>query len=177
MRYDVEVNGRIRQVHVQRADGKFSVSIGDRTWSVDAARVDAKTLSLLLSDSTGQAVSSHDVALVPDRVTGQLMAHVGGVRVPVAVNGWRQRKGDDRGSGGAGPVRLVAPMPGKVVRVLAPPGTQVTARQPIVVIEAMKMENELRAGRDGTVSEVPVTPGQSVEAGALLAIITPGEAK
>ena len=59
-----------------------------------------------------------------------------------AVGGRKER----RGAPGSGPQRLVAPMPGKVVRVLVKPGDTVRARQPIVVIEAMKMENELRAG-------------------------------
>ncbi len=175
MRYDVEVNGRSRQVQVRRTDGGFDVTIGNRTWRVDAARIDARTLSLLVADQQGGAVSSHEVALVPDRVTGQLVAHLRATSMPVVVNGWRQRKADDRRGAGGGPVRLVAPMPGKVVRVLVPPGTAVTAREAVVVIEAMKMENELRAGRDGVVTEVRVVPGQSVEAGALLAIVAPGE--
>ena len=51
---------------------------------------------------------------------------------------------------GAGPQRVVAPMPGKVVRVLVKPGDEVKPRQGLVVVEAMKMENELRAARDGT---------------------------
>ena len=62
-------------------------------------------------------------------------------------------------------------MPGKVVRVLVKPGDTVAARQPLVVVEAMKMENELRAGRDGTVAEVHVREGVSVDAGALLIVI------
>ena len=64
-------------------------------------------------------------------------------------------------------------MPGKVVRVLGAPGDPVAHRQPVIVIEAMKMENELRASRDGTLTEVLVQEGQLVEAGMLLAIITP----
>jgi propionyl-CoA carboxylase alpha chain len=63
-------------------------------------------------------------------------------------------------------------MPGKVVRLLAKPGDRVVHRQPVVVIEAMKMENELRATRDGAVAELLVHEGQSVEAGTLLAVIT-----
>jgi biotin carboxyl carrier protein len=59
-------------------------------------------------------------------------------------------------------------MPGKVVRVLVKNGDTVLARQPLVVVEAMKMENELRAGRDGTVAEVHAKEGASVDAGALL---------
>ena len=60
-----------------------------------------------------------------------------------------------------------------MVRVLGKSGDAVVHRQPVVVIEAMKMENELRALRDGTVAEVLVQEGQSVEAGTLLAVITP----
>ena len=59
-------------------------------------------------------------------------------------------------------------MPGKVVRVLVKPGDEVKTRQVLVVVEAMKMENELRAAHDGKVASVFVSPGQSVEAGAPL---------
>jgi biotin carboxyl carrier protein len=62
-------------------------------------------------------------------------------------------------------------MPGKVARLLVNKGDPVRARQPIVVIEAMKMENELRAGRDGVIAELAVSGGQSVEAGTLIAVI------
>jgi biotin carboxyl carrier protein len=62
-------------------------------------------------------------------------------------------------------------MPGKVVRVPVAVGDIVRARQPVVVVEAMKMENELRASRDGTVAEIHVREGMSVDAGALLLVI------
>jgi len=62
-------------------------------------------------------------------------------------------------------------MPGKVVRVLVAPGAPVKARQGLVVVEAMKMENEVRALRDGQVREVLVVEGQSVDAGATLLIV------
>ncbi len=62
-------------------------------------------------------------------------------------------------------------MPGKVIRLLVKPGDRVDARQPVVVVEAMKMENELRAARGGTVSEVHAREGQLVDAGALLVTI------
>jgi biotin carboxyl carrier protein len=65
----------------------------------------------------------------------------------------------------------VAPMPGKIVRVLVEPGDRVRARQALVVIEAMKMENELRAARDGTVAEVQAREEMSVDAGTLLVVI------
>ncbi|MDE3153993.1 MAG: acetyl-CoA carboxylase biotin carboxyl carrier protein subunit, partial [Acidobacteriota bacterium] len=65
----------------------------------------------------------------------------------------------------------VAPMPGKVVRVLVAPGDAVTVRQPLVVVEAMKMENELRSPKDGVVREIKVGEGVSVEAGSLLVVV------
>ena len=62
-------------------------------------------------------------------------------------------------------------MPGKIVKVLVKPGDTVAARQGLVVIEAMKMENELRATRDGHVKDVHVAEGDLVDAGRLLAVI------
>jgi pyruvate carboxylase subunit B len=74
----------------------------------------------------------------------------------------------------AGPAPVVAPMPGLVVRVLVAPGEAVSAGQGLVVMEAMKMENELRATTDGVVTGVVVTPGTAVDKGAVL--VTLGEA-
>ena len=63
------------------------------------------------------------------------------------------------------------PMPGRVVRVLSAVGNDVAAGQGLAVIEAMKMENEIRAPRAGRVQEVAVREGQAVEAGALLLVV------
>jgi biotin carboxyl carrier protein len=73
--------------------------------------------------------------------------------------------------GALGAVSIKAPMPGRVVRVLVAVGDHVTARQAVVVVEAMKMENELRTPRDGTVKEIAVVPGAAVETGAVLVVI------
>jgi biotin carboxyl carrier protein len=175
MQYEVEVGGKLRQVTVARATGTaggFAVTIDGRSLHVDAARIDAQTLSLLIDGAAPSVpIRSYEVTLSSD-ATGALMVRVGATPVAVMVNGRRRwgRK-DEAGGGGSGPRRVTAPMPGKVVRVLARPGDTVTARQPVVVVEAMKMENELRAGRDGVVTEVHAREGLSVEAGALLVVI------
>jgi biotin carboxyl carrier protein len=70
-----------------------------------------------------------------------------------------------------GPSRVHAPMPGKLVRVLVRAGEDVGAGQGLVVMEAMKMENEIRAPRAGRVKEAPVQEGQAVETGALLVLL------
>jgi biotin carboxyl carrier protein len=185
MQYEVEVGGRRRQVVVTRTGGAFAVTVDGRTRHVDVARIDAQTLSLLVdsvgpaehsvagrSDATVARQRSYEVSIVPDPAGAQLRVHVGAVPVVVALNGRRRwgRKDDGRGAA-SGPQRLVAPMPGKVVRVLVKTGDVVSLRQPIVVVEAMKMENELRASREGTVAEIHVTEGMSVDAGALLLVI------
>ena len=168
VQYEVDVNGRRRQVNIHRADGRFIVALDGREWTIDAAPIDPYTMSLLVGDT------SHEVTMSTDSVTGQLAVTVGGVPLTAALNG-RRRWGrtDDGAASGSGPQRLVAPMPGKVVRVLVSPGDTVLSRQALIVIEAMKMENELRAARDGVVTEVHAREGQSVNAGALLVVVTP----
>jgi biotin carboxyl carrier protein len=167
MRYELEVGGRRRQVVVVRTGDSFAVTVDGHTHHVDVARIGAHTLSLIL-DSVWPA----DTSITADRTRGQLTVHVSGIAVPVALNGRRRYGRKDDGAGeGSGPQRLAAPMPGKVVRVPVAIGDSVRARQPVMVVEAMKMENELRASRDGTVAEIHVREGMSVEAGALLIVI------
>lgn len=93
-----------------------------------------------------------------------------GVDVDVVVNGRRHSSSVEADA--SGEQRLTAPMPGRVLRVMVEAGTTVVAGQPLVVIEAMKMENALTAARDGVVEEVAVTEGISVEAGRLLVRIS-----
>ena len=188
MQYDVEVDGRVRHLVVSREDGRFRIAIDGRNLTVNAVRVGANALSLLIgeqevaaSSEKGRAAvfsptSSHEITLATDAVTGHLHVNLGRVVVPVVFNGrrrsGRKEEGGHSGSIGAnGPQRVVAPMPGKVVRVLVKVGDTVRARQSIAVIEAMKMENELRAGSDGVITELPVASGQLVDAGALVAVI------
>lgn len=176
MRYEVEIGGRRRQVVVTPTGGTFAVALDGQTRRVDAARIDAQTLSLLVdtvSPAHGTATRpGYEVSVVPDPAVSQLVVHVGGVPVGVALNGRRRwgRTAEGRASG-SGPQRLKAPMPGKVIRVLVQVGESVGPRQPVVVVEAMKMENELRASREGTVAEIHAREGMSVDAGALLIVI------
>jgi biotin carboxyl carrier protein len=69
------------------------------------------------------------------------------------------------------PGSLLAPMPGRVVRIGAEPGTRVRAGTPVVVLEAMKMEHTVSAPHDGVLAELPVVLGQQVDTGAVLAVV------
>lgn len=173
MHYEIEIAGRLRQVAVTRTGDGFAVAVDGRLRQVNATRIDAQRWSLVVSaesKSDMPARVSYDVVTTPSPVGGALTVHVGSIPISVVVNGRRRWRRRDEGAG-SGPQRVAAPMPGKVVRVLVAPGETVRARQPLVVVEAMKMENELRAGRAGTVSEVHVREGVSVDAGALLIVI------
>ena len=173
MQYEVEIGGRRRQVVITRSGDGFAVSVDGRSRQVDAARIDAHTLSILVEDGPyNRNVGSYEVSCATDSVSGLLTVHVGSTPIAVTLNGRRRWGRKEEGAGaGSGPQRLAAPMTGKVVRVLVKPGDLVTARQPVVVVEAMKMENELRASREGTVAEIHVREGMSVDAGALLLVI------
>jgi biotin carboxyl carrier protein len=175
VQYEIEVNGRIRQVVLRRVGDQFAVTVDGREFMVNAARVGTDTLSLLVREAAAgsaatERTESHDVVLAPGSA-GQLSVSVGPVPLSVSLNGARRGRGGAGQAASAGPERIVAPMPGRIVRVLVGRGEAVQARQGVVVMEAMKMENELRAARDGVLSEVHVTDGQLVEAGALLAVI------
>jgi glutaconyl-CoA/methylmalonyl-CoA decarboxylase subunit gamma len=180
--YEVEINGGVRHVSIARADGVFHVTVDGRRVAVDAARIDAHSWSLIVSDevrlkpdTTSDVVSAFrrtfEITIAPDQTPSQVAVGVGPVRLPATVNGRRRLRKEAAAQAAAGPLRVVAPMPGKIVRVLVQSGETVRARQPLVVVEAMKMENELRAGRAGTVAEVRAQAGQSVDAGAVLVVV------
>jgi biotin carboxyl carrier protein len=170
--FDVEINGRARRVDIRRAAGGYEVTIDGHRHAADVTVING-LWSLILSD--GRSRRSHEVAIVEQPPgSGNLTVHVDGRLVSAAVGAARgswSRRGQEMGRGGEGPQNVIAPMPGKVVKLLVQVGDTVALRQGVVVVEAMKMENELKAARAGTVAEVRVSEGASVEAGAVLAVI------
>jgi biotin carboxyl carrier protein len=160
--FDATVDGRTLRVEVHARGEAFDVVVDGRALAVDAA-FDGTHFASLLVDGR-----SHPVALEP--ADGGWRVHLRGGAVDVALQEARggARPAERRASG---PFRLVSPMPGRVVRVLVAAGADVAAGQGLVVVEAMKMENELRAPRAGRVAEVAVREGEAVDAGALLAVI------
>lgn len=167
MQYEIEIDGKVRQVVVHRSDGVFLIAVDGREVPVDAVRIDAQTWSLIVEGR------SYEVTVTPSAGAGAFSVGVGATPVAVSLNARRRWGRKDEGAGGSGPQRVVAPMPGKIVRVLVKAGDVVQAQQPLIVVEAMKMENELRASANATVSEVHAAEGQSVDAGALLAVLAP----
>ena len=169
MTYEVEINGRMRTVSVERAGSAYVVAVDGQQHRLDVTPING-AISLILDDGRSYEVS---IGESPGG-SGNLTVHVNGRVVSVAVGTSRAswaRRGHDGSSAGQGPHRVLAPMPGKVVKLLVQPGDRVAARQGVVVVEAMKMENELRSAKAGVVTEVKVAEGASVEAGAVLVVI------
>jgi biotin carboxyl carrier protein len=163
MIFDATVEGRTIRVEVRGKNGRYTVSLDGRSLEVDLHEAGRDFMSLLID------AQSYDVALEPRGTGYTVLLDDDALHVDLASAA--------RGSGAApkstasGPARLTAPMPGKVVRILVEPGGEVAAGQGLVVMEAMKMENELRSPRGGRVKEILVREGQAVEAGALLALV------
>lgn len=100
-----------------------------------------------------------------------------GERFEVKVEDERTKllAGLTRAGAGVGEARVLAPMPGLVVNVLVEAGATVEQGQPVVVLEAMKMENDLPAPMEGTIKEIQVQKGQTVDQGQVLVVIEAGE--
>jgi biotin carboxyl carrier protein len=162
MKYVVNVNGEEVEVTI---DGS-AVRTGDTEAEAHVVDIDAIPLRMVTIGRRVRRVLARRGA-----GAGQYTIHLDGFRFDVEVIDERTRA--IRQLAGfaakpAGPASLAAPMPGLVVRVLVQPGERVQAGQGVVVIEAMKMENELRASTAAIVRAIPVTPGSAVEKGAVL---------
>ncbi len=171
MTFEIDVNGRTRTVSVERVAnaGHHRVTVDGRAHDVDAVRIGEYGLSLVVD---GEAGTSREISVAPSGNRGALLIAIDGRTVAASVDARRTRRaGVDAGGRAHGEQAITAPMPGRVVRVLVAPGDDVTARQGVVVVEAMKMENELRSPKAGRVKDVSVSAGTSVEAGRVLVVI------
>ena len=163
MLFDATVDGRTLRVDVRGKDGRYTVTIDGKPLEVDLFDGGRDFVSLLIAGRSHEAglerhASGFTVVLADDVVA---------VDLAEAARG----EGPAHKRLASGPARVMAPMPGRVLRVQVSPGDDVPAGQGLVVVEAMKMENELKAPRAGRVLEVAVREGQAVETGALLVVL------
>ena len=172
MNVDVLVNGRQWKVAIEPAEqaGQVIVTLKGKSRVVDASWIDADTLSLI---DRGVA---REMRLHPHGDAGAVGVEFGGKLYEAVASAQKKERATGAVTaagaiGAAGAIAIKAPMPGRVVRVLVAAGDHVKARQPVVIVEAMKMENELRTPRDGIVTEVLAVPGATVESGAILVVV------
>jgi biotin carboxyl carrier protein len=175
MIFEVAIGDKVRTVGIVRKGGMLHVDLDGRVHIVDARRVSDTVVSMLVQlDGAAAPSRSVDAAFATQQAAGDFDVHLDGLTVPVQIRpagSFGRQKREGPAASATGPLRITAPMPGKVVRVLVKPGDDVKARQGLVVVEAMKMENELRAARDGRVRDVAVAEGQSVDAGTVLLVV------
>jgi biotin carboxyl carrier protein len=123
-------------------------------------------------DIISMLVGSKSYEVRRDGSGAELQVTVGEERFAVDVRDPRSLKARRAKAGASeGPKKITAPMPGKVVRIVSPAGTEVEAGQAVIVIEAMKMQNELKSPKKGIVKKITAAEGATVNAGDALAII------
>jgi biotin carboxyl carrier protein len=145
--------------------GRWRVALRGKVWDLDAVSLPSGALSLLVGGESYD-VAVHDAG---DRLDVSLRGHSESLEV-LDESRMRLRSSKTKAVA-AGPQAVSTPMPGKVVRVLVKAGDEVKEGQGLVVVEAMKMENELKSPKDGRVSEVLVREGQTVEGGGRLVVV------
>ena len=159
MKYRVTLEGAEREVDVTIAPG------GEISVTLDGHAIDAEVRAIPGGVRVRRGTTLHEVLVSG---TDEVQLASGASRGVAQVLSEKARAQRARAGGGAVAKELRAPMPGRVVRVLCAAGDAVTAGQALMVVEAMKMENDLRAPAAGVVSQVHVSEGASVEGRALL---------
>ena len=166
MNYEIVINGARRRAEFNAppaGESRVIIAIDGRRVEADVAQVSPGIYSVL--------IGGRSLEVTAEQAAGAMLARVNGQEFQVEIadpRSWRRARG--AGLELEGRQQLLAPMPGKIVRVLVAPGQQVESGQGLLVIEAMKMQNELRSPKSGKVEKVALE-GQTVNAGEVLAVV------
>ncbi len=163
MTYDIAIDGKNYRLDLSRAAGSWSCRLDGRDVELDAVLARPDVLSLRIGNQ------AYEVKC--ERVGEDLHLWVGSVRFAAEVRDPRSLRGRIRALDEHGPKKLTAPMPGKIVRVLVSQGDEVEAGSGVLVVEAMKMQNEIKSPKKGTIQKILVSEGAAVNAGDVLAIV------
>jgi biotin carboxyl carrier protein len=172
MHYHVNIGGKTYRLDLEKDPGTESrlvCRLNGREIRLDAVQLTENSLSILIGGSSFRV--DREISEAANSLDAQRIL-VGGQPYEVALRDARSLR-NRRGAvaADAGPLKVKASMPGKVVRVLTKPGERVQPGAGIVVIEAMKMQNEVRSPKDGTVKELLAREGMNVNAGDVLAVL------
>jgi biotin carboxyl carrier protein len=163
MKFEVLISGRKRTVEFALQDGRRQFSLDGVSFDADAVEIAPNTFSVILGGE------SHEVRIAP-LPDGRVKLHTGTHEFIAEVFDPRAWRGRKHGALEAqGRQEILAPMPGKVIRLLVSEGDIVQAGQGLLVVEAMKMQNEIRSPKSGSVERLLAKEGQAVNAGEILA--------
>jgi len=168
MKLAIELGGKMRTIEIAsdgaRANRQLLCTLDGRAVEADAVEVGPGIYSILIEGASFEARVEEDATGVRVTVAGR--EYAAQIRDP---RQWRRNRGAAIEAEGS--QRVIAPMPGKVVRVLVKAGEAVEAGKGILVVEAMKMQNEVRSPKSGKVERILVSEGQTVSAGEVLATV------
>ena len=163
MLYDITIDGKKYRLDLNRADGRWSCRLDGRDFEIDAILTRPDVLSLRIGNLAYEVKS--------ERLANDLHLWVGSTCFAVEVRDPRSLRGRTRAGDDHGPRKITAPMPGKVVRLLVREGEEVEPGRGVAVVEAMKMQNEIKSPKKGTIQKILVGEGAAVNAGDVLAIV------
>ena len=163
MTYDVTIDGKSYRVELARGPRGYTCRLDGREMPLESVTAEREVLWLLLGGRSFE-VRRHVEANGAMHLAIRGRSYAVEVSEPRAFRGRRATAGK-----GTGPLQLVAPMPGKVVRILKAEGEAVELGEGVVVVEAMKMQNEIRSPRKGVVRKILAVAGAAVNSGELLA--------
>lgn len=163
MKYQIDCHGETFTIELSRNGNHGTATINGETVEFEVSQPEA---GIYLITFNNRVV---EVRTVGEPAQGALDVLTGGQKLSLRISDPRRRRRS--GLTLTGTVQLKATMPGRVIRQLCQPGDRVTEGQGVLVLEAMKMQNEVRSPKAGVVKEINVSPNQTVEAGALLAVI------
>jgi biotin carboxyl carrier protein len=163
MLYDVTIDGKIYRLDLTRAEGRWSCHLDGQELEVDAILARPDVLSLRIGTMAYEVKS--------ERVANDMHLWVGSTCFAVEVRDPRSLRGRARAGDDHGPKKITAPMPGQVVRLLVREGDNVALGAGVAVVEAMKMQNEIKSPKKGTIQKILVSEGAAVNAGDVLAIV------
>jgi biotin carboxyl carrier protein len=163
MKYEIETDGQTFSVELSDESGQGVAIIDGSPVEFDLNEPEPGIYTLLIANQVLEART------VGNATQTSLDVILRGRRIQLRITDPRRRR---RGAlTVAGKIELKATMPGRVVRWLCQPGDGLSEGQGVVVLEAMKMQNEVRSPKSGTITDIRVKPGQTVETGAVLAVI------
>jgi acetyl/propionyl-CoA carboxylase alpha subunit len=171
MFYDVTIDGKHYRLELDRAEGRWLCRLDGRAVEVDAVLARPDVLSLRIGNQAYEIKSEHVGGGKDGGKDDDWHVWVGSVRFASEVRDPRSFRSRDRIADEQGPRKLTAAMPGKVVRVLVREGDLVEAGAGVLVVEAMKMQNEIKSPKKGTIQKMLAAEGVAVNAGDVLAIV------
>jgi biotin carboxyl carrier protein len=165
MKIELEIDGQIIEGEFSYSGGVAQLSFGGAAREAQVSEPEPGLFTVIINDRVYRCA-------LEESPGGAVEVIVNGKRIPVAARDKKHLRGQaGAGAGAGGQVKLASPMPGKVVRVLLNAGDEVAAHQGVLVVEAMKMQNEVQSPKAGKIAEIKVSEGQTVNAGETLAVI------